>query len=151
MSFPSQSKVCFFFEAPKFSLKKRIELKLFIEHIFKKYRQKLESLNYIFTSDKRVLEINKAYLKHDYFTDIISFELSEPGSPVQGEIYISIERVRDNAVNEDVSFKEELLRVIFHGALHLCGFRDKTLAEKTKMRQLEDSCLKEFKVFHVKH
>lgn len=150
MSFPSQSKVCFFFEAPKFSLKKRIELKLFIEHIFKKYRQKLESLNYIFTSDKRVLEINKAYLKHDYFTDIISFELSEPGSPVQGEIYISIERVRDNAVNEDVSFKEELLRVIFHGALHLCGFKDKTLAEKTKMRQLEDSCLKEFKVFHVK-
>ena len=151
MSFPSQSKVCFFFEAPKFSLKKRTELKLFIEHIFKKYRQKLESLNYIFTSDKRVLEINKAYLKHDYFTDIISFELSEPGSPVQGEIYISIERVRDNAVNEDVSFKEELLRVIFHGALHLCGFKDKTLAEKTKMRQLEDSCLKEFKVFHVKH
>ena len=150
MSFTSQSKVCFFFEAPKFSLKKRIELKLFIEHIFKKYRQKLESLNYIFTSDKRVLEINKAYLKHDYFTDIISFELSEPGSPVQGEIYISIERVRDNAVNEDVSFKEELLRVVFHGALHLCGFKDKTLAEKTKMRQLEDSCLKEFKVFHVK-
>ena len=98
-----------------------------------------------------MLEIYKAYLKHDYFTDIISFELSEPGSPVQGEIYISIERVRDNAVNEDVSFKEELLRVIFHGALHLCGFRDKTLAEKTKMRQLEDSCLKEFKVFHVKH
>ena len=150
MSFPSQSKVCFFFEAPKFSLKKRIELKLFIEHIFKKYRQKLESLNYIFTSDKRVLEINKAYLKHDYFTDIISFELSDPGSPVQGEIYISIERVRDNAVNEDVSFKEELLRVVFHGALHLCGFKDKTLAEKTKMRKLEDSCLKEFKVFHVK-
>ena len=140
MSFPSQSKVCFFFEAPKFSLKKRTELKLFIEHIIT-----------FFTSDKRVLEINKAYLKHDYFTDIISFELSEPGSPVQGEIYISIERVRDNAVNEDVSFKEELLRVIFHGALHLCGFRDKTLAEKTKMRQLEDSCLKEFKVFHVKH
>ena len=151
MSFPSQSKVCFFFEVPKFSLKRRAELKLFIEEIFRKHRRKLESLNYIFTSDKRVLEINKAYLKHDYFTDIISFGLSDPGSPVQGEIYISIERVRDNAVNEDVSFKEELLRVIFHGALHLCGFKDKCRADLAKMRELENACLTAFKVFHVKH
>jgi probable rRNA maturation factor len=88
-----------------------------------------------------VLEINKQYLAHDYFTDIISFELSAPDSPAEGEIYISIDRVRDNAKTIGEPFYRELHRVIFHGTLHLCGYKDKTAAQKKLMRQKEDEYL----------
>ena len=93
---PSQSKVCFFFETRGFSLENRSGLKSQIVSLFKKEGKKLESLNYIFCSDKRLLEINRQYLQHDYYTDIISFDLSA-GPATMGEIYISIDRVRDNA------------------------------------------------------
>ena len=123
----SKSKVCFFFEHKKFSLENRSKLKKFIESIFRKEKKQLDSLNYIFCSDQRVLEI--------------SFELSETKLS-QGEIYISIDRVKDNAKRLGISFKSELLRVIFHGALHLCGYKDKSKAEKKKIREREDFYLK---------
>lgn len=107
----------------------------------KKY---LASLNYIFCTDKRLLEINRQYLKHDFYTDIITFPLSAPKMPVEAEIYISIDRVRENAKTLDVSFKTELHRVIFHGALHLCGYGDKTKGEKEKMRGKEDKYLQKY-------
>ena len=132
----SKSKVRFFFEEKNFSLENRAQLKTFIESLFKKEKKKVSSINYIFCSDKRLLELNRQFLNHDFYTDIITFDLSELNS-TQAEIYISIDRVRDNAKSLNTSFKSELHRVVFHGALHLCGFRDKTKGEKTKMRERE--------------
>lgn len=139
----SFSKVCFFFENRDFSLKKRTILKRFIESIFKTEREKLESLNYIFVSDKRLLEINRQFLQHDYYTDIITFNLSVNAS-IHAEIYISIDRVKENAKKLGVSFKSELHRVIFHGALHLCGYKDKSKREREKMREREDFYLYQY-------
>jgi rRNA maturation RNase YbeY len=131
------SSVQFHFLQPA-SLKNRQPLKAFLQSLFKKEGVKMDSLQYIFCSDKYLLEINKQYLKHDYYTDIITFNLSDKPIPVNGEIYISIDRVKDNAQNFNTSFKQELHRVIFHGALHLCGYKDKTAKEEELMREKED-------------
>lgn len=138
MSSPSK---IYFFHEKAVTLKDRTRLKQFIEKVFKKEGRALESLNYIFCSDKRLLAINREYLQHDYYTDIISFELSPPQEPIIAEIYISIDRVRDNSSLLNQSFTRELHRVIFHGALHLCGYSDKTLKEEQKMREKEDQYL----------
>ena len=133
----SKSKVRFFFEEKNFSLENRAQLKTFIESLFKKEKKKFSSINYIFCSDKRLLELNRQFLNHDFYTDIITFDLSELDS-TPAEIYISIDRVRDNAKSLNTSFKSELHRVVFHGALHLCGYKDKTRAEQRQMRQKEE-------------
>src|SRR5262249_42286938 len=106
-------------------LRQRAGLKSFLASLFRREKKKLEGLTYIFCSDEYLLEINRQFLKHDYYTDIITFNLAESGQPVQGEIYISIDRVRENARQYNSSIKRELHRVIFHGALHLCGYKDK--------------------------
>ena len=90
-----------------------------------------------------MLEINRTYLKHDYLTDIITFDLSE-GPSTTAEVYISVDRVKENARNNKVSFKNELHRVIFHGALHLCGYKDKKKKEIAVMRQKEDQYLSKY-------
>jgi len=136
-------RVCFFFEHKKFSLEKRSELKIFIESLFKREKKRLSSINYIFCSDKRLLEINQQFLNHDFYTDIITFDLSEKDS-TQAEIYISIDRVKDNAKSLGTSFKSEIHRVIFHGALHLCGYKDKPGVEQVKMRQKEEFYLSKY-------
>jgi len=104
----------------------------------------IETLQFIFCSDKYLLGINKSYLKHDYYTDIISFDLSETKGKLIGEVYISIDRVKDNAKTHKTALKEELLRVIFHGALHFCGYMDKKPADIKKMRSQEDKWLKSY-------
>lgn len=139
----SKSKVWFFFEEKTFSLSNRNLLKKFVEGIFIREGIKLENLNYIFCSDERILNINREFLKHDYYTDIITFQLSANG-PVQAEIYISVDRVKDNARALGATFKSELHRVIFHGVLHLCGYRDKTKTERMVMREAEDKYLKHY-------
>lgn len=133
--------VHFFYEVPV-SLKQRGVLKEYIASIFKKEGFKLNSLNYIFCSDDRLLEINKQFLHHDYYTDIITFELSDPQNPVEGEIYISVDRVKDNSRLIRESFIQEIHRVIFHGALHLCGYSDKTHKQRGVMREKEDFYLR---------
>ena len=120
------------------TLTNRVALKSFIEKRVKKEGLSIDSLNYVFCSDKYLLEINKQYLKHNYYTDIISFDLSEEPGKLIGEVYISVDRVKDNAKTHGVTLKEELLRVIFHGALHFCGYKDKKPADAKKMRQMED-------------
>jgi probable rRNA maturation factor len=140
---PTASKVCFFFETKEFSLENRQALKACIESLFKKERKPLDSLNYIFCTDKRLLEINRQFLKHDYYTDIITFDLSA-GPATTGEIYISIDRVKDNARTLGTSIKSELHRVIFHGALHLCGYGDKKKEEVVVMRSKEDYWLSRY-------
>ena len=139
----SLPKVCFFFEKKGFTLQRRTQLKQFIEFVFKREKTGLNSVNYIFCSDKRILEINRQFLQHDYYTDIITFELSESG-PVEAEVYISIDRVRDNAKNLGFSFKSELHRVIFHGVLHLCGYGDKDPEQEEKMRKMENLYINQY-------
>ena len=126
------------------TLANRATLKAFIEKAIKKEGLHIETLQYIFCSDKFLLVINKFYLQHDYYTDIISFDLSETKGKLIGEVYISIDRVKENAKTHKTSFKEELLRVIFHGALHFCGYKDKKPADIKKMRAQEDRWLKSY-------
>lgn len=138
--------VQFFFLQQRFTLTKRTKLKQFISQIFKQHKRQLEALTYVFCSDEYLLNINREHLQHDYYTDIITFDLSDTQQKINGEIYISIDRVRDNAKLLNVSFKEELHRVVFHGALHLCGYKDKKPVQAKEMRNAENSCLKKY--FH---
>ena len=123
-------------------LKQRRLLKKFIIQLFIKEKKSLQSIDIIFCSDEYLLGINKQHLQHDFYTDIITFDLSESlANPIIGELYISVDRVMDNAALSDEKFSTELLRVIFHGLLHLCGFKDKTIKEIKTMRQKEDEYL----------
>ena len=134
----SGSNIHFFFKDVTVALPGRTRLKVFINRIFKDEGKKLEALNYIFCNDRELLKINKIYLKHDFFTDIVTFDLSESKQDIVGEIYISTERVRENAAVFGATLKKELLRVIFHGALHLCNYTDKSERQKREMRKKED-------------
>lgn len=137
----STSKIHFHFLQGGFHLQERGFLKSFIETLFKKEKKKLSTLRYIFCSDEYLLDINRQYLQHDFYTDIITFGLSDPDEPITAEIYISVDRVRENAGQFSTSFKREMHRVIFHGALHLCGYRDKKKGEVFLMRKMEDKYL----------
>jgi rRNA maturation RNase YbeY len=97
-----------------------------------------EEINYIFCSDKYLSELNIAYLNHDTYTDIITFQYTWPPQPVFSDIYISVERVRENGKIFGTTFLIELYRVIFHGALHLCGYKDKNKKDSAEMRKKED-------------
>jgi len=133
------SKVHFhFLEGVQFKLNKRRELKSFIELLFKKEKKRLAVINYILCTDKYLLNINRQFLQHDYYTDIITFGLSDPDEPISAEIYISVDRVKDNALEFGSSYKKEMHRVLFHGALHLCGYKDKKKKDAVIMRKMED-------------
>ena len=136
--------ISFFFENTQVALAERRRLKAFIQKIFQSHGKTLGSLAYVFCTDEYLLEVNRKFLDHDYYTDIITFDLSEKRKVIDGEIYVSVDRVKDNASQLGVSVKEELHRVIFHGALHLCGLKDKTKLEKTKMTIKENRCLKKY-------
>ena len=131
----------FFFLQDKHILKDRTTLKSFLPTVFRQHKKQLSNLTYIFCSDDYLIAINKAHLQHDFYTDIITFDLSETPRHITGEIYISTDRVRDNAATLGVSIKKELHRVIFHGALHLCGYKDKSARHLKEMRAEEDWCL----------
>jgi rRNA maturation RNase YbeY len=136
--------VSFIFNGTQTTLTERLRLKSFIESIFKKKKRKLASITYIFCSDTFLLDINRRFLNHDYYTDIITFNLSDAQKEIIGEVYISVDRVKENAQTMKIDFKEELHRVIFHGALHLCGYTDKAKADKIIMTAQEDICLKRY-------
>lgn len=126
------------------TLQNRLALKAFIERSLKKEGISIENLQYVFCSDKYLLNINNSFLNHDYYTDIISFDLSEKKGSLIGEVYISVDRVKENAKTHHTSYKEELLRVIFHGALHFCGYKDKKPADAKEMRAQENKWLKSY-------
>ena len=123
-----------------FNLKERTRLKSFLFSLLKKQGRPVDSLTIIFCSDKYLLDLNKSFLAHDYYTDIITFDLSE-SKLLTAEIYISVDRVKDNAVKFERTIKEELHRVIFHGVLHLCGYKDKSPGDQKKMRAMENQTL----------
>ena len=126
------------------SLRSRTELKTFINKQCLKEGVHIETLQYVFCSDTFLLDINKRFLNHNFYTDIISFDLSEQKGRLIGDVYISIDRVKENAKTEGNLYTHELLRVIFHGALHFCGYKDKKPADQKTMRSREDKWLKAY-------
>lgn len=134
-------KIYFHYPDPSFRVREANRLKPFIAGLFKKEKVSWQTLHYIFCTDEDLLEINQKFLHHDTYTDIITFDLSENPREKNGEVYISRERVVENAKKFGVSFANELHRVIFHGALHLCGYKDKNKADQQEMRKREDHYL----------
>lgn len=128
-------------EEVDFDLKNEQETGDWIANIIESEGFSLEELNFIFCSDAYLHEINIQYLNHDTFTDIITFDQSEAKDIIEGDIFISIERVQANASSLQVSFDDEISRVIIHGVLHLMGHSDQTPEEKQAMRKKEEACL----------
>jgi probable rRNA maturation factor len=126
-------------EAIDFQLDNVEKITLWIEQIIQLHQKKLGYISYIFCNDAYLHQINVEYLQHDTYTDIITFPLKK--KPLEGDIFISIDRVRENAQTFGVSFEHELHRVIIHGALHLCGFKDKSPAQRKRMTELENESL----------
>ena len=118
-----------------------------IKAVFVSEGKRFEEINYIFCDDEYLLKINKEYLNHDYYTDIITFDNSV-SSLIMSDIYISVERVKENASHYVVDFMDELKRVMIHGVLHLCGYKDKTTEEQELMTVKENEKLL---MFHVEH
>jgi len=112
-----------------------------IEKIIANYQKKTGEVFFLFCSDAYLLEINKAYLEHNYYTDIITFDSSETQDIISGELYISLDRIIENSNNYNIAYHTEVLRVMAHGILHLIGFGDKTEAEMTEMRAQEEYCI----------
>lgn len=127
-------------------LKDKRKLSAYLETLVHHHLEGIKkiSLHYIFCSDEHLLGINQQFLNHDTYTDIITFDLSETDKELVGEIYISVDRINDNAGRFKTTVEQELHRVIFHGALHLCGFGDKKSADKVLMTAEEDACLKAY-------
>ncbi|MFM7014885.1 MAG: rRNA maturation RNase YbeY [Bacteroidota bacterium] len=143
MSYRTNKKgeIYFFSEDIEFNLDEKKKISQWIIDTAGEYSFKIDNINYIFVSDNYLLEMNKRYLKHKTLTDIITFDNSFFNLGLSGDIYISIDRVRENAVKYMVDFQEELCRVMIHGLLHLCGFKDKFPAEKDKMIDAENLAL----------
>ena len=118
-------------------------LKAWIKEFVSNHSKKVGELAIVFCTDERILEVNRNFLQHDYYTDIITFDYCE-GELVSGDIFISVERVLENATSQKVQYNEELLRVLAHGILHLIGFQDKSKKNKVKMTQNEDLCISLF-------
>lgn len=137
---PEES-ILFFTDGIKYSLRDRKKVRQWLHRVAQSHKKKIASLNYVFVSDKRLLEINKQFLDHDTYTDIVTFPVEVQRGYVAGEIYISIDRVKENAKSFEQSMKMELSRVMAHGLLHLCGFKDKSAAEQSVMRRQEEKAL----------
>jgi probable rRNA maturation factor len=126
-----------FYEEVKFRIKGWKEIKSLIGKVISEEKNISGDLNFILTNANHLLKINKEFLKHNYYTDVISFD-NTGDSELAHEIYISIDTVKKNSINYNVSYKEELIRVMIHGVLHLCGYEDRSNDEKEKMRERED-------------
>lgn len=132
----------FFSEDIPFELKQKGKTRAWLEAIAQQYQAEIDQINYIYCSDNYLLDINRNYLNHDYFTDIITFDQREQSDqPIEADIFISLDRVKDNASSQSLSWPHELRRVMAHGLLHLIGFNDKTTEQQQEMRKTEDACL----------
>jgi rRNA maturation RNase YbeY len=128
----------------KTSLTNRNTLKRFLKYITKKENTIIKDLNIIFCSDEYLLDINRSYLNHNYKTDIITFEISNDKEGKTAELYISVDSVFKNSIDYQSTKKNEIHRVIFHGVLHLCGYKDKSKADLALMRSKEEEYLKKY-------
>jgi rRNA maturation RNase YbeY len=135
------SAISFFEEDISFKPKNKLALRGWIKDAITAEGYKLSELNYIFCSDSYLLQINRRYLNHDTYTDIITFDNSDLEKTIVGDIFISAQRVMENAAKFKTSPIDELHRVMIHGALHLLGYKDKTPESKILMTQMEDKYL----------
>lgn len=131
-------KVSFHYADKQLNIADKTGIKSTVEKLFNLEKRKLDHIDYIFCSDDYLLEINKQYLQHDFYTDIVTFDLSENKEETIGEVYVSLDRIKDNAEKLQQPLKNETLRVIFHGALHLCGYKDKSDKDSKLMRSKEE-------------
>ena len=129
----------------EFTLENEEAIANWISNVITSEKKKEGEINYIFCDDEYLLEINKEHLQHDYYTDIISFDYTV-GNEISGDMFISVDRVKENAQDFNVSFEDELKRVIVHGVLHYCGYKDKSDEDEFLMRNKEDEKLA---MFHV--
>ncbi len=136
-------KVKFFYDQVKFRVRKAKETKIFLEGVIRDEKRIPGDLCFIFMNDEEIKKINKSFLGHDYYTDVISFE-DNKGNTLNGEIYISIDRVRYNSKVYKVSARDELIRVMIHGILHLCGYDDNETKEKDKMFSRQEYLVKKY-------
>lgn len=134
----------FFFQGAdlNYRLRNKTAIKQLLADLFRKEGKKLDGLSVVFCSDDYLLGLNRQFLQHNYYTDILTFDLSERADNTTGELYISVDRVRENARGLRVSTKEEMWRVIIHGSLHLCGYKDKLKKQQLLMRQKEERYLR---------
>lgn len=130
------TKVSFSYADRQLNYRRKKMLKAFVTSLFTLEKRPFNAINYVFCSDEYILAINRQFLQHDYFTDIITFDLSD-NQTITGEVYISVDRIKENAGLLSQSFEDELCRVVFHGALHLCGYKDKMKSEIQVMRNRE--------------
>ena len=135
----------FFTEEKKFTLKNKKKVRELIKHICLAEKKSLGFINCVFCSDEYLLKINKKYLNHNYYTDVITFDHTEDKKNIEGDIYISLDRTKENAKKYKVGVEEELLRIIVHGALHLIGYKDKSKKEKLMMSEKENKYLSLYK------
>lgn len=126
-----------FYDGIKYRLSDSKKILKVIEKVIRAYRKPNGNLSFIFMNDESLIKINREFLQHNYFTDVIAFDYGEPDK-IDGEIYLSIDTIKNNAHNYKVSLREEVLRVMIHGTLHLCGFNDSTEEEKKEMKKRED-------------
>ncbi|MEQ9402300.1 MAG: rRNA maturation RNase YbeY [Cyclobacteriaceae bacterium] len=133
--------VHFFTEEISFNLEKPSLYSSWVQSIIENHNAKPGDINYIFCSDDYLLKINQKHLDHDYYTDIVTFDHSENETQIDADIFISIDRVRENALTGNAEFSNELSRVMAHGLLHLLGYSDKTASEKKVMREKEEACI----------
>lgn len=138
------SNIHIFSEGIKFRIKERARLKNWIVSVIDRYEKINGEINVVFTSDRKLRDINLKYLNTDNYTDIITFDLSDEELIISGDIYISLERIVENARTFEVGIENELHRVLIHGILHLLGFDDRTETQRTEMRKLENLFLSTF-------
>ena len=134
-------KINFFTVDFQFNFKNKKQIKSICEYILSNENPKKGSINFIFCSDNYLLEINKKYLNHNTFTDIITFENYDEQNNLMSDIFISIERVKENSKKFNIKFNDELSRILIHGVLHIAGYKDKTKKEKILMTKKEDEYL----------
>lgn len=135
------SPINFFYEETTFELFKQSIFSSWIGHVIQSEGYELTELNYIFCSDEYLHQVNVDYLQHDYYTDIITFDNSDDPKTIEGDLFVSVERVSDNAESQGIPFEQELRRVVIHGVLHLLGYNDKTDTEQQEMREKENAYL----------
>lgn len=136
--------IYFHIKVSDFDVDKKREIKKWLTKSIAEEKKQVGQLDFIFCSDEYVLNINQEFLNHDYYTDIITFDYTtENKSKISGDIYISLDRINENAKKYNISFTDELHRVMIHGVLHLIGYRDKTHEEKITMRSKENQYLLE--------